>query len=372
MRVGHRTFTSMSTTGTDPAVEYSPQRSRRHLTAGDWARGFLFLTTVVIVAGGAILGFTLVFGLLFNAYTIHFTLFFLGALAFRHGFIERRNLLAVAGTATARVHAAAIGLVELSGRVHVERPSEAPITGTVCAFWRVEVRQKADKSFKSIDLTWTRVDTRSSGPLDMLVLEDETGRMPVWGREAEIIPVRQVWRSDRDEAPEGARQLLAAMGREWPPLGSRHPMKVTEERIEQDGPLYVMGTLAERHQIPAARAGVFHGLLDRWAPPAPATSPQRIDSLRGTVTHARKVGLRWFANDLRPLSPVWSPPEMNRHDVLVWKGTQRRPFIISGVSEPAALSVLSRRAWLYLLGGAGAMTLMLWEFVEKLTGNMRW
>jgi hypothetical protein len=63
---------------------------------------------------------------------------------------------------------------------------------------------------------------------------------------------------------------------------------------------------------------------------------------------------------------------MDPHDVLVWKGNERRPFIISGVSERAAIAVLSRRAWIYLLGGAGAMTLMVWELVEKLTGHMHW
>jgi hypothetical protein len=63
---------------------------------------------------------------------------------------------------------------------------------------------------------------------------------------------------------------------------------------------------------------------------------------------------------------------MNPHDVLVWKGDQRRPFIISGVLEQQALSALSRRAWLYLLCGAGLMVWMLWQFVEKLTGRMYW
>jgi hypothetical protein len=133
-----------------------------------------------------------------------------------------------------------------------------------------------------------------------------------------------------------------------------------------------MGTLAERHQIPSTKKGWFATLLDKWAPSSPEAAPENVQSFSGTFTYARKVGLRWFAKDLRPFAPVWSPPEMGPHDVLVWKGDQRRPFIICGVPEPQAISALSRRAWLFLFGGAGLMGFMLWEFLEKLTGRMHW
>jgi hypothetical protein len=147
---------------------------------------------------------------------------------------------------------------------------------------------------------------------------------------------------------------------------------VTEERIEQEGPLYVMGTLAERCQIPAAQKSYFAALLDRWAPASADVPPAALDSFSATFAYGRKVGIRWFAKDFRPLCPIWSPPEMDPHEVLVWKGDQRRPFVISGVLEPQTLSALSRRAWLSLLGGAGLMAWMLWEFLEKLTGNVHW
>jgi len=213
---------------------------------------------------------------------------------------------------------------------------------------------------------------RSSGPLDTIVLEDDSGRVLVWGRGAEIIPIRQTWRSDHGDPPERVKRLVEALGLQWPSRGSRHPIKVTEERIEQGGPLYVMGTLAERRQIPSAQKSYASALLDKWAPNAAIPLPKSLDSYSETFSYARKVGLRWFGNELRPLSPVWPPPEMNPHDVLVWKGEERRPFIISGVLEPQALSALSTRAWLCLLGGAALMVFMLWELLEKLTGGMRW
>ena len=68
--------------------------------------------------------------------------------------------------------------------------------------------------------------------------------MLVWTRGAEIIPVKQVWRSEDGDPPESALRLVAATGIEWPGRSSRNPMRITEERIEAGGPLYVMGTLA--------------------------------------------------------------------------------------------------------------------------------
>jgi hypothetical protein len=92
----------MRTTETDPTVEHAGARSRAHITGRQWAQGILFLGTVVLFAAGAFLGFSLVFGLLFNRYTIHPIFFLFGWLAFRHGFTEYRNRLAVGGTATAK------------------------------------------------------------------------------------------------------------------------------------------------------------------------------------------------------------------------------------------------------------------------------
>ena len=147
-------------------------------------------------------------------------------------------------------------------------------------------------------------------------------------------------------------------------------MKVTEERLEQGGPLYVMGTLAERRQIPEASKGAFARLLDRWAPAD--RLPQGSDSVAAIFNYARRLGLGWFATDWRALAPAWTPPDVDQHQVLVWKGDQRRPFIVSGVLERQALTALSRRAWLYLLAGAAVMAFVLWEFLEKVAGNMHW
>jgi hypothetical protein len=352
---------------------FASRPPRPHLTGGDWARGLLYLATVLFFAVSPLLVVLLIFALFFNAVTIHLTLFAFGLLAFLHGFTEYRNRLSVSGTATATASSAAIGLVELSGRAYVENPTEAPVTKTLCASWKLEVRQKGEKSFRWADFTWNRIRRGSSSPLETLALEDATGRVLVWARGAEVIPVTQVWRSNQSgDPPEGVLRLMSAMGRQWPTRWSRYPMKVTEERIEQGGPLYVMGTLAERRQIPPVSNGLFATLLDKWASPALDDSARAATSFSGTFDYARKIGLRWFTRQIRPVSTASSPPDMDPDQVLVWKGHQRRPFIVSGVLEQQALRALSGRTWGYLAGGAGLMAWMVWTFLEKLAGNMHW
>src|SRR5438128_5866514 len=103
----------MSTTQTDPTPEYARRSTGYHLTARDWVRGILFLATVVAFGAGAFLGFGLIFGLLFNQYTIHPIFFFFGWLAFRHGFTEYRNRLALTRTATPTANSAGRGRREL-------------------------------------------------------------------------------------------------------------------------------------------------------------------------------------------------------------------------------------------------------------------
>jgi hypothetical protein len=305
----------------------------------------------------------LAFGLVFNEVTIFGWLFIGGVFIFRHGFIQYRNRLAVSGTPTAKASSAAIGLAELSGRGYAERVSNAPITKTPCLFWSLEVQQWQTRPKRR----WTTPVSRSFGA-EMVELEDDSGRVLVWTRGAQIIPVKQVWRSEEGNPPEAALRLIAASGLRWPEPSSRNPMKITEERVESGAPLYVMGTLAERRQIPDNPTSFLTRLLTGWADSSPRlAAPSFFAAFRFASQGAR----RWFARDLQALVPRWTPPNVDRHQVLVWKGDQRRPFIISGLLERDAMKALSRRAWLYILGGAALMAGTLLVTVWKLTDVMR-
>lgn len=361
----------MSTIETD--TEHSPPRVEppmprsRFSQASQFIRGprdffqLGYLAVSVVLVGFL---FLFAFGLVFNEATLPLWLFFAGFFAFRQGFTEYRNRLMVSGTATARASSAAIGLAELSGRGYASDARDAPVTQTPCLFSNVEVHQWQPGSKKH---GWNRKLQRSFG-VESLELEDDTGRVLVWTRGAEIIPVKQVWYSKDGNPPEAALGIVTAIGLEWPSPSSRYPMKVTEERIEQGKPLYVMGTLAERRQIPDRPPSFVPNLLERWRNTAPRLDDQSFGAAFRFVSQGAR---RWFANDLKPMSTPWMPPTVNDHQVLVWKGDQRRPFLISGLLEREALTALSRRAWGSILAGAGLMAGTVLVYLWKLTGVIR-
>lgn len=333
---------------------------RYRLGLRDWLQFFYLVAAVLIVGFLGLMAFAIVF----NEVTIFGWAFIGGAFAFRHGFIEYRNKLAVSGTATAKASSAAIGLAELVGRGSADDVRDSPITKTPCLFWSVEVEQWSTQSKRR---GWRSKVHRSFG-VETLELDDETGRVLVWTRGAEIITVKQVWRSEDGDPPEAGLRLVAATGIPWPDRSSSHPMRITEERIAADGPLYVMGTLAERRQIPDTPKAPWTRFLNRWADTSPRLDDQ---SFIAALRFAAQGGRRWFARELQPTAPRWTPPNVDQHQVLVWKGDQRRPFIIAGLLERDALKALSRRAWLYILGGGGFMAGTLLVAVWKLTDTIR-
>jgi len=327
-------------------------------------RDWLQFAYIVVAFALVIFIGLLAFGVVFNGVTIFGWLFIGGFFAFRHGFIQYRDRLAMSGTATAKASAAAIGLAELSGSGHAEDVRNAPVSRMPCLFWSVNV-QRWEKGRKSKG--WKNKLDNSFG-VETLELEDSSGRVLVWTRGASIIPIKQVWRSEDGEAPEAALTLVKAAGFEWPARTSSNPIRVTEERIPSDAPLYVMGTLAERREIPDKPTSFVPRLLERWAN---AETDWAGHSFFAAFSFASQVGRRWLARDLQRSIPRWSPPNVDRHQVLVWKGTQRRPFIIAGLVEREALSALSRRAWMYILGGGGLMAGTLLVTIWKLTDVMR-
>jgi len=325
-----------------------------------------YLQLAYLIVAVLLVGFIGLFGfaLIFNEVTLFFWVFIAGFFAFRHGFIQYRNRLAVSGTATAKAASAAIGLAELSGRGHAEDVRKAPVTESPCLFWSVEVHQWQKRGKRR---GWHSKLQKSFG-VETLELEDESGRVLVWTRRAELITVKQVWKSEDGNPPETALKLVAATGLQWPDRSSGYPMKVTEERILANASLYVMGTLSERRQIPDTPTSFLPRLLKGWANTAPRLDDQ---SFGAAFRFATQGARRWLARDLSTLVPKWTPPSVDPHQVVVWKGDQGRPFIIAGVVEKEALSALSRRAWMYILSGGALMAGTILVAIWKLTDVIR-
>ena len=120
--------------------------------------------------------------------------FLLGGWVFRRGLIGQRDALHMANTPTAKVSSAAMGLVELEGRAITEQPSAAGVSGRPSVWWDVAVDVWSDDSDNG---GWNQVMARHGGSADMLVLEDATGRMPVWLRDADLLLHEHTWENGK-------------------------------------------------------------------------------------------------------------------------------------------------------------------------------
>jgi hypothetical protein len=309
---------------------------------------WLFILGVAVFAFLALFVGVTILAVLMNAYLLCVYVFVGGALLFRHGFLEYRNRLAVSGTPTAKASSVAIGLAELFGRARGQTPSPAPISSCPSVYWSIEVRQWRQGAGNK-DGSWQTLLKRESAPLETLELEDETGRILVWPHAATLILQEQRWRSqDAMPLPDPGLRLLAEVGRKWPPRSDPDHMSVTEKRLEEGGPLYVMGTLTERAQIPSSPVSKSGA-----APRASSRFMQGAPGLADVPALAWALLTSWARTKID--GRAVSPPDVDPHRVLVWRGAQSRPFIIADRPERETLTALSERMWASLLGGAGLM-----------------
>ena len=120
-------------------------------------------------------------------------------------------------------------------------------------------------------------------------------------------------KSEDGNPPETALKLVASTGLQWPDRSSGYPMKITEERILANAPLYVMGTLSERRQIPDKPTSFLPRLLNAWASNAPRRNDQSFSAAFRYVSQGAR---RWLARDLSTLVPQWTPPAVDPHQVV--------------------------------------------------------
>lgn len=279
--------------------------------------------------------------------------FVVGAWIFRDGLNGLRDALHMANTPTAKAASAALGLVELEGRAVTEHPSAAAASGRLCVWWDVAVQVRSNDDDN--DSSWSPVMARHGGSADTLMVEDATGRIPVWLRDADLLLHQHTWETGKDELPESGIALLQGTMFAW---NSGKRIRVCETRLELDAPLYVFGTLDEARHLRgnepmlarwtrALRNGSWRPALLRRLP-APLRLPIGVllgflDLVLSTGTGGRRVA---------PLQDV-PPPALDPSALLVWRGRAGRSLIVSDRRETQALEQLRKRSlWRAGIGGA--------------------
>jgi len=283
-------------------------------------------------------------------------LFALGAWLFRKGLVGLRDALQAAGTPTARVSSAPMGLVELEGRALTEQPLPAGVSGCPSVWWDVGVDAWYSKG-RGKGGHWRQVMARHGGN-GALILEDATGRVPVWLGDADLLLKVHTWESGNDPLPARGHTLLDGTAFAW--HGSSR-LRVRERRMEAGGPIYVLGTLDEARHLPAAgeerglarlmralRTGEWRMVVTR-ATPEPLRPPVIV--LIGYLGLLAGVGHGGARTQRLEDTP---PPALAPDAVVVWKGRAGRAFIVSDQRETAALGDLRKRS-LWLVGGGVAL-----------------
>ncbi|WP_029001481.1 hypothetical protein [Azohydromonas australica] len=292
-----------------------------------------------------------------------------GGCCFQRGLAGLRDALQITNMPTARVTSAAMGLVELQGRAVTDAPCAAGASGRASVWWDVAV-DAWESDAKGSDGGWRQLVARHGGRTDALVLQDATGRLPIWLRDADLLLQEHAWESGKDELPAAGRELLRAAGLAWD--GARR-LRVRERRMEAGGPLYVLGTLDEARHLDLASLDVrgFAGLARALR--TGAWRSALVQRLPGVLRPPVMVTLAYLdmlfslgrggerASAPRDAAP---PLGLDPAAVLVWKGRAGRPFIVSDQRETGALAQLRKRSLLLLAVGAGVMCWCLHELIQ--------
>jgi hypothetical protein len=164
-------------------------------------------------------------------------------------------------TPLSKVSSAAVGLVALAGRARTGEPLKSPIGGEPCAFWRI---------FASYHRSGQHHDQiegfHSAQSADLILFEDETGRIPVVPEGAEIeLPqnlslegyIRErgsIIREPADMDPRVMKfieSLDPATQEEF--LRHQHEKILLNEYVIRDGdPLFILGSVMPADGVPGA------------------------------------------------------------------------------------------------------------------------
>ena len=291
--------------------------------------------------------------------------FAFGAWLFRGGLSGLRDAISVANTPTARVSSAAIGLVELEGRAKTAQPSPAAVSGRPSVWWDVGIDVYSDNRESG---GWHQMAARHGGTIDTVDVEDQTGRVTVWLKDAQLLLTADTWETGKDQLPAPGDALLDTLGFPWRG-GSR--LRVRETRLEVDAPVYVLGTLDERRTIPDADEG---GMLTRiralirtgqWRDALIRVLPRWLGLLVAVLLGFLSILFGVGRGGERPTeSPDSVPPDLPPTAVLVWKGRAGRPFIVSNAREGQALAQLRTQSLYRAAAGIGILCYCVYELFQ--------
>jgi len=339
-------------------------QKRLGITEGTWST--FKVIGIVIAVLASLVGLLMLLTLLTHPVVTVPAGIALGAWLCRKGLRGLSDGLAVANSPTSKASSAALGLVELEGRALASEPTAAAVTGRPSAWWDVTVSVWSEE--RSGKGHWSQMASRHGGRIDLIELEDDTGRLPIWLPGATMLLQDQSWESGKDVLPPDGVALLDELGFPW---NSQRRLLVREQCLEVGKTLYVLGTLDERSNLrePSEAGPLERGLQQvvsgqwRRTVVAAAPAPLRVivAVLIGFLDLVTQVG---NGGDRALREAVIAPPAIAPSALVVWKGRSGRPFLVSNRTENDALAALRKRSLWTFGAGAALLCYTLYHIVD--------
>ena len=263
------------------------------------------------------------------------------------------------------------GLVKLEGRAVTAEPSPAGITGRPSVGWDVSVKLWYEGDADSTG-EWRQVAARFGGTMDRVDLEDDTGRLPVWLREAQLLLATQGWESQKDVLPARGMALLDELGFVW---NGQQKILITEQCLEANATLYVLGTLDQRSHLPQpgqenglerlvqlVRTGEWRRALVRAMP-----MPARY-SVAVLIAYLDMMAKMGRGGERVKRADASAPPALAASAPIIWKGRGGRPFLVSNQPENAALAAWHQRSQLTCVVGVALLGFTVYQILALLFG----
>jgi hypothetical protein len=171
---------------------------------------------------------------------------------FYFGFRSLRRARIVEDIPTARIRSAHQGYVELEGvaELMAGEPIRAPLSGTVCCWWRYQIHAKDSGG------DWVMKEQKSSE--ELFLLRDQTGRCIIDPEGAEVTPKESdTWYGSSKSPP-------AKRNRSGNSFSSNY--RYTEEYLFPEERLYAIGQFRslDDHDHQRARGEISRELLREW------------------------------------------------------------------------------------------------------------
>jgi hypothetical protein len=265
-----------------------------------------------------------------------------GIYFFFRGFAPLQRKRFIQNIPTSTIRGAALGLVEVSGKVEGPYTIIAPLSEQDCFYYRTVARQGGERIV---------VEETLSTPF---FLDDGTGKLLVDGRGAETDLPPVLSENYADGVPDYLRHFLSRHG-----IDSGFPLTLEEFCIHPGDTLFVLGTLRENT---AAEGIASAGPTPEAYLSADAADLQRRGEIEAEIPAAAALLAQpGHRSTARPSAEFDLHPPV----ILAGRGT-KHPLFISGRSQRDIVRALGWQSTLYIWGGPVLTLACFWYLLSRL------